>query len=153
MFKRWFKKSLKKQFRANHCNQVLSPEIDKLKFFLFDLFPPKREKGFIFFSLQTLTYSMCKVCRRHMVVNKVIEIQSIPQNKYKKCPWLGGKVKWAQKNTYEKIFFTVSYCNFAPKSLRIWLPLILLQSSKPTSRLYMILFQSFWSYGNLPINL
>jgi len=60
-------------------------------------------------------------------------------------------------------YFTVDYCNFAPKSLRFWLLLILLQSSKPTSRTFvaaMILFkhlvamkisQLTGSYENLPI--
>jgi hypothetical protein len=42
-------------------------------------------------------------------------------------------------------YFTVYNCEFAAKSLRFWLPQILLQSFKPTD------FQTFCGYNFLPI--
>jgi len=74
-------------------------------------------------------------------------------------------VEVKDSKTEESSNITVGYCNYALKSLRFWLSLMLLQSSKPTGRPYvaaMIFFQhlvamkiplSTCSYENLLIKL
>ena len=72
-------------------------------------------------------------CRQaNWVLNKLVQPQL-------------GELPWENLPLSVVWDFTVDYCNNAPKSLRFWLPLILLQSSKPTSMpvvAAMILFQT-----------